>query len=115
MLQRRKGFGGSPRGGPGPGADVEQGFRGEVWPDLGERVGELPSLRKLPRPIRLADRAVEIAGMAMATDFRSTFDDKSCIKLVGYDMTRKAALKAYEESGLGPFTRTLSPAKEGFS
>jgi acetyl-CoA acyltransferase len=50
----------------------------------------------------LADRAVEIAGMAMATDFRSTFDDKSCIKLVGYDMTRKAALKAYEESGLGP-------------
>ena len=46
--------------------------------------------------------AVEIAGMAMATDFRSTFDEKSCIKLVGYDMTKQAALKAYEQSGLGP-------------
>ena len=45
----------------------------------------------------LEDQAVEIAGMAMATDFRSTFDDKSCIKLVGYDMTqerRTAGLRA---------------------
>jgi acetyl-CoA acetyltransferase len=50
----------------------------------------------------LAANAVEIAGMAMATDFRSTFDEKSCIKLVGYDMTQKAAQKAYAESGLGP-------------
>ena len=54
------------------------------------------------RKHNLSDRAVEIAGMGMATDLRSTFDEKSCIKLVGYDMTRKAALKAYEESGLGP-------------
>ena len=29
--------------------------------------------------------------MAMTTDFPSTFDEKSCIKLVGFDMTRKAA------------------------
>jgi acetyl-CoA acetyltransferase len=46
--------------------------------------------------------AVEIAGMGMATDFSSTFDEKSCIKLVGYDMTKKAAEKAYQQSGLGP-------------
>ncbi len=46
--------------------------------------------------------AVEIAGMAMTTDFRSSFDDKSCIKMVGSDMTRKAAQKVYEQSGLGP-------------
>jgi sterol carrier protein 2 len=50
----------------------------------------------------LEDQAVEIAGMAMATDFASSFDDKSCIKMVGADMTRAAALKVYEQSGLGP-------------
>ncbi|MBX3127890.1 MAG: lipid-transfer protein [Polyangiaceae bacterium] len=50
----------------------------------------------------LEKNAVEIAGMAMSTDLPSTFDDKSCIKIVGYDMTRSAAEKAYEQSGLGP-------------
>ncbi|HEX7669725.1 MAG TPA: lipid-transfer protein [Polyangiaceae bacterium] len=50
----------------------------------------------------LQKTAVEIAGMAMATDLPSTFDEKSCIKIVGFDMTRKAATKAYEQSGLGP-------------
>ena len=50
----------------------------------------------------LEDRAVEIAGMAMATDLPSTFEDKSCIKIVGFDMTRKAAEAAYQQSGLGP-------------
>ncbi len=50
----------------------------------------------------LQDKAVEIVGMGMATDFRSSFDDRSCIKIVGYDMTKAAALKAYEQSGLGP-------------
>jgi acetyl-CoA acetyltransferase len=51
---------------------------------------------------RLQAKAVEIAGMAMTTDFRSTFDDKSCIKLIGADMTRRAAEKVYQQSGLGP-------------
>ncbi|MEZ4219406.1 MAG: lipid-transfer protein [Polyangiaceae bacterium] len=50
----------------------------------------------------LEQQAVEIAGMAMATDFQSTFDDKSCIKLVGFDMTQRAAEQAYTQSGLGP-------------
>jgi acetyl-CoA acyltransferase len=50
----------------------------------------------------LQDKAVEIAGMAMATDYNSTFDEKSCIKMVGYDMTKNAALKAFEQSGFGP-------------
>jgi sterol carrier protein 2 len=40
--------------------------------------------------------------MTMTTDFPSTFEEKSCIKIVGYDMTRKAAEKVYEQSGLGP-------------
>jgi len=50
----------------------------------------------------LQKNAVEIAGMAMATDTASTFDDKSCIKLVGSDMTKRAAQSVYNQSGLGP-------------
>ncbi|MFQ5513786.1 MAG: lipid-transfer protein [Myxococcota bacterium] len=50
----------------------------------------------------LSRRAIEIAGMAMATDLPSSFAEKSCIKIVGADMTRKAAMQAYEQSGVGP-------------
>ncbi len=50
----------------------------------------------------LDDRAVEVLGMSMVTDFASTFDDKSMIKMVGSDMTKVAARKVYEQSGLGP-------------
>jgi sterol carrier protein 2 len=54
------------------------------------------------RKHKLQKQAVEILGMAMTTDFNSTFEEKSCIKMVGFDMTRKAAEKVYEMSGLGP-------------
>jgi acetyl-CoA acetyltransferase len=50
----------------------------------------------------LGKRAIEIAGQAMATDFDSSFDEKSMIKAVGFDMTKKAAEKVYQQSGLGP-------------
>jgi acetyl-CoA acetyltransferase len=49
----------------------------------------------------LEGQAVEILAMAMATDVPSSFE-QSCIKLVGSDMTRAAARKVYEQSGLGP-------------
>ncbi len=49
----------------------------------------------------LRDRAVEIVGQAMTTDFESTFSG-SDISLVGSDMTRAAADQVYAESGLGP-------------
>jgi sterol carrier protein 2 len=54
------------------------------------------------RKHRLEGKAVEIAGMAMTTDLPSSFEEKSSIKLVGFDMTRKAAQRAYEQSGVGP-------------
>lgn len=54
------------------------------------------------RKHNLQGQAIEIAGMAMASDFPSTFEEKSCIKLVGTDMTRAAAQKVYEQAGLGP-------------
>ena len=50
----------------------------------------------------LQPKAVEILGMAMASDFKSTFDEKSSIKLVGSDMTKAAARRVYEQSGFGP-------------
>lgn len=45
---------------------------------------------------------VYIAAQAMTTDFLSTFDDKSPMKIVGYELTADAAKKVYEEAGLGP-------------
>jgi sterol carrier protein 2 len=50
----------------------------------------------------LERKAIEIAGQAMATDLPSSFEERSCIKMVGFDMTRKAARRVYEQSGLGP-------------
>lgn len=49
----------------------------------------------------LEDKAVEIMGQGMATDLSSTFSG-SDMNVAGFDMTRTAARKAYEESGLGP-------------
>ena len=49
----------------------------------------------------LQEKAVEILGMAMTTDFASSYEG-SMIKMVGSDMTRAAAQKVYEQSGFGP-------------
>jgi len=49
----------------------------------------------------LEDKAIEIAGIAMTTDFQSTFEG-SDMKLAGFDLTKAAAQQVYEESGLGP-------------
>jgi sterol carrier protein 2 len=43
--------------------------------------------------------AVEILGMEMATDFPSSFDESSAIKLIGYDMTKKATEKVLKKAG----------------
>jgi acetyl-CoA acetyltransferase len=50
----------------------------------------------------LQKNAVEILGMAMTTDFKTTFSEKSSMKLVGYDMTKAAARRVFEQSGVGP-------------
>jgi len=46
--------------------------------------------------------AVYIAAQAMTTDFASSFEEKSMIKMIGYDMTKSAARQVYEASGIGP-------------
>jgi acetyl-CoA acetyltransferase len=40
--------------------------------------------------------------MAMTTDFQSTFDPPSMIKMVGQDLTKAAAKRVYDQAGLGP-------------
>jgi acetyl-CoA acetyltransferase len=45
---------------------------------------------------------VNIVGQAMTTDFSSTFEPQSMIKMVGFDMAQKAAQQVYEQSGIGP-------------
>lgn len=45
---------------------------------------------------------VYIAAQAMTTDFPSSFEEKSMIKMVGYDMTKSAAAQVYEKAGIGP-------------
>jgi acetyl-CoA acetyltransferase len=48
------------------------------------------------------DKRVAIVGQAMTTDYRSTFDDRSRMKVVGYDMSAAAARQVYEQAGIGP-------------
>jgi acetyl-CoA acyltransferase len=49
----------------------------------------------------LWDQAIEIVGQALVTDMASTFDERSCIKIVGYDMSKEAARQAMEEAQVG--------------
>ncbi len=45
---------------------------------------------------------VYIAAQAMTTDFQTTFEPLSMIKMVGYDMAKAAAKQVYEQAGIGP-------------
>src|ERR1700761_8372462 len=44
---------------------------------------------------------VAIKAQVMTTDYASTFDDHSMIKLIGYDMAKEAASRVYEQAGVG--------------
>jgi len=45
---------------------------------------------------------VYIAAQSMTTDYASSFDEGSMIKMIGYDMTVKGAQQVYEAAGVGP-------------
>jgi acetyl-CoA acyltransferase len=51
---------------------------------------------------RRLSRTVTIAGQALTTDRPVSFDKRSMIEGVGFDMTRRAAAAAYEQAGIGP-------------
>uniref|UniRef100_A0A670XS83 propanoyl-CoA C-acyltransferase n=1 Tax=Pseudonaja textilis TaxID=8673 RepID=A0A670XS83_PSETE len=50
----------------------------------------------------LESKSVEILAQEMRTDFPSSFDQSSCIKMVGYDMTKDAAINCFSKTGLTP-------------
>uniref|UniRef100_U5EJX2 Sterol carrier protein 2 n=1 Tax=Corethrella appendiculata TaxID=1370023 RepID=U5EJX2_9DIPT len=50
----------------------------------------------------LEAQAVEIVGMEMSTDLPSTFNEKSAMKVAGYDMTKNAATKLFAKSNYKP-------------
>jgi len=50
----------------------------------------------------LEGQAIEIIGMAMATDTPSTFEGESMMKMIGQDMTKKAAQMVYKQAGISP-------------
>ncbi|SDY43696.1 lipid-transfer protein [Pseudomonas sp. NFIX28] len=45
---------------------------------------------------------VYIAAQSMTTDYSSSFDESSMIKMIGYDMTVNGAKQVYEAAGIGP-------------
>jgi sterol carrier protein 2 len=45
---------------------------------------------------------VQILAQSMVTDFPSTFETKSMIDLVGFNLTSDAAKQVYEQAGIGP-------------
>ncbi|MBZ0120950.1 MAG: lipid-transfer protein [Sandaracinaceae bacterium] len=56
---------------------------------------EFAKKKKIKKP-------VWIAAQAMTTDYASSFDAGSMIKMVGYDMAKECATKVYEQAGIGP-------------
>lgn len=54
------------------------------------------------RKYGLQPKAVEILAQEMMTDLPSSFEENSIIKTVGFDMSKEAARKCYEKSGLRP-------------
>ncbi|XP_012264313.2 sterol carrier protein 2 isoform X1 [Athalia rosae] len=54
------------------------------------------------RTHNLQAQAVEIVGMEMSTDLPSTFTEKSCLKLIGYDMTQNATQKLFTNTSYKP-------------
>ncbi|XP_014206721.1 non-specific lipid-transfer protein [Copidosoma floridanum] len=50
----------------------------------------------------LENQAVEIVGMEMSSDLPTTFSERSCMNLVGYDMTRNAAEKLFTNTMYRP-------------
>lgn len=56
----------------------------------------------LERNPKLKSRAIEILAMEMTTDKPSAFADKDPIKLIGFDMVKDAAQKAYAKANIKP-------------
>jgi len=83
----------------------------EIWPGVMTRLMACPPTCGAAASLLVSEdfarrhglrRDVHIAAQAMTTDTPATFESGDMMRLVGYDMSRAAAHKVYEQSGLGP-------------
>uniref|UniRef100_A0A8C4S4A0 Sterol carrier protein 2 n=1 Tax=Erpetoichthys calabaricus TaxID=27687 RepID=A0A8C4S4A0_ERPCA len=63
----------------------------------------------------LESKAVEILAQEMVTDLRSSFEENSCMKMVGYDMTQQAAQQCFQKTGLQPTDVSVIELHDCFS
>ena len=63
----------------------------------------------------LVNECVEIVGQALVTDFKSTFGENSLRKVVGYDMTKEAAKRAFKQAKIGPQHVQVAEVHDCFS
>ncbi|XP_030428325.1 non-specific lipid-transfer protein isoform X1 [Gopherus evgoodei] len=70
---------------------------------------------ELVRKHGLESKAVEIVAQEMVTDLASTFEENSCIKVVGYDMSKEAAQRCFSKAGLKPMDVDVIELHDCFS
>lgn len=82
-----------------------------LWPGVMTRLMACPPTCGAAAALLVSDdfarrhglrRDVHIAAQAMTTDRPGTFDSGDMMRLVGYDMSRAAADKVYQQAGIGP-------------
>jgi acetyl-CoA acetyltransferase len=82
-----------------------------VWPGVMTRLMACPPTCGAAAAVIVSDAwarrhgragSVAIRAQALTTDTPSTFESRSMMKLVGYDMAKAAAARAYEAAGVGP-------------
>jgi sterol carrier protein 2 len=82
-----------------------------IWPGVMTRLMACPPTCGAAAAVLVSDdfakkrglrHDVHIAAQAMTTDRPDTFASDDMMRLVGYDMSRAAANKVYEQAGIGP-------------
>ncbi len=83
----------------------------EIWPGVMTRLMACPPTCGAAAALLVSEdfarrhklrTDVYIAGQAMTTDRPGTFDSNDMMRVVGYDMSRAAARKVYEQAGIAP-------------
>ena len=83
----------------------------EIWPGVLTKLMACPPTCGAAAAVLVSENfarahglstAVYIAAQAMTTDTPATFESNDMMRVVGYDMSRDAAAKVYQEAGIGP-------------
>jgi acetyl-CoA acetyltransferase len=83
----------------------------QIWPEVMTRLMACPPTCGGAAAVIVSERFakkhglrtdVRILAQAMTTDYPSSFEPPSMIRMVGFDMARSAAQQVYEQAGVGP-------------